>query len=325
MDKIKRIAVTGGAGQIAYSLLFRLAQGELFGDKQGIALHILETAEAIQALEGVAMELADCAFPLLKEVHIGSDPETIFRDVDVAFLVGARPRGPGMERKELLQANGHIFAEQGAALNKVASRKVVVLVVGNPCNTNCLIALRHAPDLSPFSFFAMTRLDENRARAHIAEKTGVQVQEVRHMTIWGNHSGTQVPDFVNARIKGKGVVELAGRTWCEEVLVPAVQERGAKVIKARGRSSAASAAHAALSVMRDLLFPTPEDVWFSCGVYAAHNVYGIEKDLVFSFPCRSKGDGRVEIVRNVPWDAWLKEKIAITEKELIEERELIME
>ncbi len=322
-QKIKRIAVTGGAGQIAYSLLFRIAQGELFGDKQPLALHILETPEALGFLQGVVMELEDCAFPLLKEIHIGSDATKIFKDVEVAFLIGAKPRGPGMERKDLLLENGRIFEQQGRALNEVAARSLVALVVGNPCNTNCLIAMRNAPDL-PHSFFAMTRLDENRAAALLAAKAGVEVREIHHMIIWGNHSSTQVPDFVNAKIGGKSALEAIGdRQWCEEVFVSKVQKRGAAVIAARGKSSAASAAHAALMTMRSLLNPTPEGIWFSCGLSSTGNPYEIEDGLVFSFPCRTLVNGKVEIVRNVPWDSWLKEKIALTEKELLEERSCI--
>lgn len=320
---IKRIAVTGGAGQIAYSLLFRIASGELLGNQQPIALHILELPEAMGVLRGVAMELDDCAFPLLKEVKIGSDPYEIFAGVDYALLVGAKPRGPGMERKDLLADNGKIFIEQGKALDQVAPN-ALTLVVGNPCNTNCLIAIKHAPKLGANRFFSMTLLDENRARMMLAKKANVPVTAVDHTVIWGNHSSTQVPDFVNARINGKPALDLIkDRHWCEEHFVPDIQKRGATVIAARGKSSAGSAAHAALYGMKALIFPTPEGAWFSMGVFSNGNPYGIKEEIVFSFPCRSKGEGRIEIVKNVPWDIFLKTKIALTEKELLEEKELV--
>jgi malate dehydrogenase len=320
---IKRVAVTGGAGQIAYSLLFRIASGELLGSQQPMALHILEVPEAMGFLKGVVMELDDCAFPLLKEVKIGSDPAEVFAGVDYALLVGAKPRGPGMERKDLLADNGKIFIGQGKALNEVAP-KALTLVVGNPCNTNCLIALHHAPKLGPSRFYSMTLLDENRARMMLAQKAKVDVTDVDHVVVWGNHSATQVPDFVNARIKGKPVLDLIkDRKWCEDQFIPDIQKRGATVIAARGKSSAASAAHAALYAMKELIFPTPEGKWFSMGMLSNGNPYGIKEGIVFSFPCRSKGDGKLEIVKNVPWDDFLKTKIGLTEKELLEEKELV--
>lgn len=321
---LKRVVVTGGAGQIAYSLLFRIANGDLYGPHQPISLHLLDLPEFEMALKGVEMELHDCVFPLLKEVHIGSDANKIFEGADAAFLVGAKPRGPGMERKDLLADNGKIFVGQGKALNRAASRSVRVLVVGNPCNTNCLIAARHAPDLSPSQFFAMTRLDHNRAIYQLAEKARASIGDVTNVAIWGNHSNTQAPDFTNARIKGKRAVDVIGDLqWFEQVFFPKVQKRGAEVIAARGKSSAASAANAALDAMRSVLQPTAKGDWFSMGVYSKGNPYGIDQSLYFSFPCRSKGDGDAEIVHGVQIDPFLKEKIAITERELVEERELV--
>jgi malate dehydrogenase len=321
---IKRIAVTGGAGQIAYSLLFRIASGEMLGADQPIALHLLEVEPSLGFLKGVVMELEDCAFPLLKEIRIGSNPYEVFDGVDIALLVGAKPRGPGMERKDLLAENGQIFIEQGKALNAGASSDALVFVVGNPCNTNALIAMHHAPRIPRSRFFAMTRLDENRAVAMLAKKAHVPVSDVSHMAIWGNHSATQVPDFVNARIRGKPVLEVIhDRKWCEETFIPDVQKRGAAVIAARGKSSAASAAHAVLGSIRSLMFPTPQGEWFSVGMISDGNAYGVKEGLIFSFPCRSKGDGVIEMVKGVSWDPFLREKIHLTEKELLEERSLI--
>lgn len=324
--QIRHIAVTGGAGNIAYSLLFRLAAGELFGSQQRIALHILEVPQAEQALEGVKMELVDCAFPLLAEIHTGSNPHKVFKDVEIAFLVGAKPRGPGMERGDLLSANGKIFAEQGAALNAVADRNVKVLVVGNPCNTNALIALKNAPDIPHENFHAMTRLDQNRAQALLAEKVGVPVSHVTNVCIWGNHSTTQVPDFTNAKIEGQQVSErIKDEAWLKETFIPKVQKRGAEIIAARGKSSAASAANAAIDAMRALFTITPAGEWFSSGVYTAGNPYGIDADLVFSLPCRAVGDGRYEVVKDVPWNAFIEERVKASEAELKEERHLVEE
>jgi malate dehydrogenase len=321
MKPLKKIAVTGGAGQIAYSLLFRLANGDLLGLDQPIALHLLDVPEGVAGMKGVVMELDDCVFPLLKEVKIGSDAEEVFGGVDLAFLVGAKPRGPGMERKDLLADNGKIFVEQGRALNRAASKDVRVLVVGNPCNTNCLIAMHHAPDLGRHQFHAMTRLDQNRAVFQLAHKAGVGIEEVSHMTIWGNHSATQVPDFVHAEIRGKRVRDVIGdKKWLESTFIQTIQKRGAEVIAARGKSSAASAANAAIDSMRALWRKTD---WFSAGVYSHGNPYGVRDDLVFSFPCRSKGQGDWEIISGVTFDQFLQEKIAITQKELEEERDLV--
>lgn len=323
MGGIKRVAVTGGAGQIAYSLLFRIANGDLLGKEQEIALCILETLEALPFLKGVAMELEDCAFPLLKEVRIGSDPHEVFKDADYIFLVGAKPRGPGMERKDLLMENGKIFTTQGQAIDQAASPGVLVLVVGNPCNTNCLIARSFAKRVDPKHFFAMTRLDQNRAKAYLADKAGVSVKEVSDVVIWGNHSATQVPDFLNAKIKGKEVptVLMDHKDWLEKEFMTKVQKRGAVVIEARGKSSAASAAHAAIDAMKSLLSSAQEI--FSMGLISDGNPYGVKSGLIFSFPCRSKGCGEVEIVKDFKIDPFLKERIALSEKELSEEKELI--
>jgi NADP-dependent malate dehydrogenase len=318
---IKRIAVTGGAGQIAYSLLFRLASGEVFGQEQPVALHILEVEAMIPSLQGVVMELEDGAFPLLKEIKTGHDPFTLFGDVDLAILVGATPRGPGMERSDLLKKNATIFVEQGRALSASASTHTQVLVVGNPCNTNCLIAMSHAPNLPRKNFHAMTRLDENRAKAQIAKKASQPVALVRRLAIWGNHSSTQVPDFVNARIGYRDVVEvISDRHWLEGEFVQLIQKRGAAIIAARGKSSAASAASAVIDTLRSLILPTAKDDWFSSAVCSDGNPYGLTEELIFSFPCRSKGNFEYEIVKNLSWDEFIKEKIRVTEQELIEER-----
>lgn len=320
---IKRIAVTGGAGQIAYSILFRIASGELLGPDQPVALHLLEVPQMLETLKGVAMELEDCAYPLLHEIKIGSDPHQIFEGIDYAFLIGAKPRGPGMERKDLLNDNGKIFVEQGKALGQVASRQVLTLVVGNPSNTNCLIAMRNAKELSSSRFFSMMQLDQNRATALLAAKAQVPVTSISHMIIWGNHSSTQVPDFNNAKINRQPVADvIKDREWLEGDFISQIQKRGAAIIAARGKSSAASAAHSAIETMRGLIFPTKEGEWFSCALLSDGNPYGIKEGLIFSFPCRSKGEGKVEIVKNVPWDEFIKSKIALTEKELLEEREL---
>ncbi len=321
---IKRVAVTGGAGQIAYNLLFRIASGEMLGFDQPVALHILEIPAALGALEGVVMELKDCAFPLLQEVRTGSDAHEVFADVDYALLVGAKPRGPGMERKDLLTENGKIFTTQGAALNEKASPDVKVLVVGNPCNTNCLIAMHSAPRIPRSNFHAMTRLDENRAKTQLADKAGVAVSDVTNVTIWGNHSATQVPDFVNARIKGVPLPEtITDTAWLEGGFIETVQKRGAAIIEARGKSSAASAANAIIDHIKALVNPTAPGDWFSAAVCSDGNPYGVKEDLIFSFPCRSKGDGNYEVVADVSWNDFLKEGIVSTENELLQEREAV--
>lgn len=315
-----KIAVTGAGGQIAYSLLFRIAAGELLGPDQPISLHLLEIPEASAPLKGVMMELEDCAFPLLAGVKLSSDPEAVFEEVDYAFLLGAKPRGPGMERKDLLQENGQIFIEQGKALSK-AKKNVIVLVVGNPCNTNCWIAMKHAKGIDPRRFFAMTRLDELRAKAMLAGKAKVNVAKVSRMAIWGNHSAKLVPDFSHALIGKKPAQEaIVDQKWFTETFVPEVQQRGAKVISIRGKSSAASAAQAALDAMKSLIFPTPNQEWFSMSLLSDGNPYGIQGDLIFSFPCVCKGHGDVSIVPRLAWDRFLKERIALSEQELLEER-----
>lgn len=320
---LKRVAVTGGSGQIAYNLLFRIASGQMLGYDQPIALHILEIESAMQILEGVVMELDDCAFPLLKEIRIGCDPSELFKEINYALLVGAKPRGPGMERADLLNDNAKIFVEQGKALN-YANPDVKVLVVGNPCNTNCLIAMSHAFRIPRKNFHAMTRLDQNRASNLLAKTAKVPVTDVTNVTIWGNHSSTQVPDFYNAKIKGKPVTEIISDTnWLENEFIGSIQKRGAAVIAKRGKSSAASAAHAIIDAIKDIVTPTPAGQWFSSGVCSDGNNYGIEENLIFSFPCRSKGDGNYEIVNNIPWNEFHKNKIRLTESELVEERNLV--
>ena len=324
MKPVKRIAVTGGAGQIAYSILFRIASGELFGSDQPIALHILDLPECMPALEGVVMELEDCSFPLLHEIVIGSDPLVVFKDVHCAFLIGAKPRGPGMERKDLLSENGKIFTVQGKALDSVADKNATVLVVGNPCNTNCLIAASFAKRLSPMRFFAMTRLDQNRAVSFLAKKAACTVKDVSNVAIWGNHSSTQVPDTFHAQIAGKNLRDvIREEKWLDGEFFSKVQKRGAEVIAARGKSSAASAASAALDAMRSLYFPTAQGHFFSMGLYSKGNPYGIDEDLIFSFPCISKGEGNLQIVSGLDLSPFLQEKIALTEKELLEERSLV--
>lgn len=321
---IKRIAVTGGAGQIAYQLLFRLANGDLLGHDQPLALHILEIPEALTALEGVKMELQDCAFPLLHTIEVTSDPYQAFKDVDLALLIGSKPRGPGMERGELLQENGKIFVEQGRALNEVAKADVKVFVVGNPCNTNCLIAMSQAPRLSKKNFYAMMRLDQNRASAFLAEKAQIPIQEVSHVIVWGNHSSTQVPDFIHARLRGQPAeTVIQDRQWLENDFMKLVQKRGAAIIQARGKSSAASAAQALIAAVQDNLHPTKGDHWYSAAILSDGNPYDIEDQLVFSFPCRTTENGSIVIVPGLDIHEFLAAKIKATERELLEERDFV--
>lgn len=315
------IAVTGAAGQISYSLLFRLASGELLGADQPINLHLLEITPALPALEGVVMELHDCAYPLLRRVTVTDNPNIAFNNVDYAFLLGARPRGPGMERKDLLQCNAEIFSVQGKALNEVASRNVKVLITGNPANTNTLIAIRNAPDLSAENFAAMTMLDHNRAIAQLAEKSGVQTTEIKNVIIWGNHSTTQYPDIHHAKIKGQDALSLVDNNWFVNYFIPTVQQRGANVIKSRGLSSAASAANAAIKQMRAWALGTEEGDWVSMGI-ASDGSYGIEKGLVYSYPVTSV-DGKVSIVQGLKINPFSKERMKLTEAELKEERDAI--
>ena len=324
MKKPMRVAVTGAAGQIGYSLLFRIASGEMLGRDQPVILQLLEIPDekAQKALKGVMMELDDCAFPLLESMVAASDPKVAFRDVEVALLVGARPRGPGMERKDLLEANGAIFVPQGKALNEVASRDVKVLVVGNPANTNALIAMKNAPGLKPRQFTAMMRLDHNRALTQVAQKTGKAVTAVKKMTIWGNHSATQYPDLFNAVVDGQNAAKAVNdQEWIEKTFIPTVQKRGAAIIEARGLSSAASAANAAIDHVRDWCHGTTAGDWVSMGV-PSDGSYGIAEGLMFGYPATCSG-GRYEIVKGLEHGDFAKSKIAATHKELMEERAAI--
>lgn len=322
--KLLRIAVSGAAGTISNHLLFKIASGEVFGPDQPVALNLLGSDRSRNALEGVAMELEDSLYPLLREVNLGVDSYDVFRDAEWALLIGAKPRGPGMERADLLDINGKIFAEQGKALNAVANENVKVIVVGNPCNTNALICMKNAPRIPKKNFHALTRLDENRAKCQLALKAGVFYDNVSNVTIWGNHSTTQVPDFVNAKINGKPVTEvIKDKKWLEEEFTQTVQSRGGVLIKKWGRSSAASTAVSIADAMKSLVTPTKEGDWFSSGVYTGQNPYGIDKDLIFSMPCRSKGDGDYEIVSDLQINDWLAERIKKTEDELLAERRCV--
>ncbi|WP_461515659.1 malate dehydrogenase [Porticoccus sp.] len=312
-----RVAVTGAAGQISYSLLFRIAAGQMLGDDQPVILQLLEITPALGALEGVAMELDDCAFPLLAGIVQTDDPNVAFKDADYALLVGARPRGPGMERKDLLEANAAIFSVQGKAINDNASRGIKVLVVGNPANTNALIAQRNAPDINPRQFTAMTRLDHNRAMTQLAQKTGTTINDVKKMTIWGNHSSTQYPDLHHATVNGKTAIDMVDQAWYEGTYIPEVQQRGAAIIKARGASSAASAANAAIAHMRSWALGTAEGDWVSMGIYSDGS-YGIAKGLIYSFPCVCK-NGDWEIVQGLEVNDFSRARMAATEQELAEE------
>ncbi len=316
-----RVTVTGAAGQISYSLLFRIAAGEMLGKDQPVILQMLEITPALGALQGVAMELEDCAFPLLAGVVCTDDANVAYKDSDYALLVGARPRGPGMERKDLLEANAAIFSVQGKAINDHASRDIKVLVVGNPANTNALIAQRNAPDIDPRQFTAMTRLDHNRAISQLASKLDVSLNDVTNMTIWGNHSSTQYPDLFHAKVNGSVAVDQVDQQWYANDFIPTVQQRGAAIIKARGASSAASAANAAIFHMRDWALGSAENDWVSMGVYSDGS-YGIEKGLIYSFPCICK-NGDWEIVQGLNVDAFSQEKMTATQTELQEERDAV--
>ena len=314
-----RVAITGAAGQIGYQLAFRIASGQMLGSDQPISLQLLEIPQAMAALEGVAMELDDCAFKQLQNVVVTDQSKVAFRDVDFALLVGARPRGPGMERKDLLLANAQIFSVQGRALNEVASRKVKVLVVGNPANTNALIARENAKDLDPRNFTAMTRLDHNRAKAQLAAKAGASVADVTGVIVWGNHSATQFPDLAHAKVGKKSALAAVSREWYEREFIPKVQQRGATIIKARGASSAASAASAAIDHVRDWALGTAGKDWVSMAV-ASDGSYGIKEGVVYSYPVRCKG-GKYEIVRGLDVDAFARAKLDATDGELRDERE----
>ncbi len=313
-----RIAVTGAAGQIGYALLFRLASGAMLGPDQPVILHMLEITPALGALNGVVMELNDCAFPLLKGCVTTDDPNVAFKDVDFAFLVGARPRTADMERKDLLEANGGIFAPQGKALNAHAKRDVKVLVVGNPANTNALIAQQNAPDLDPKCFTAMVRLDHNRALSQLAEKTGKHTTDIKKITIWGNHSSTQYPDLHQATVDGKAALDLVDQAWYEGTYIPEVQQRGSAIIKARGASSAASAASAAINHMRNWALGTEKGDWVSMAI-PSDGSYGIKPGVIFGYPVTCKG-GKYEIVQGLEINAFSQARLDATEKELREER-----
>ena len=324
MSQPIRVTVTGGAGQIAYNLLFRIGNGEVFGADQPVALQILEIPPAMDALRGVVVELEDCAQPLLQDILISDDPNVAFRDANWAILVGGMPRGPGMERSDLIAANGPIFVEQGRALNENAAGDIRVLVVANPCNSNCLVAKANAPDIPDDRFFAMTRLDENRAKAQLSLKARAQVGEVSNIAIWGNHSTTQFPNFEHALIHGQSAESIiADRGWLEGDFMTTVQERGAAVIKARGKSSAASAANAALDTIRSLIYPTPAGHWFSAAIPSEGNPYGVADGLIYSFPLRRCGDGRISIVGGLELSEYALAKIKASEAELLSEREAI--
>ena len=313
-----RITVTGAAGQISYSLLFRIAAGEMLGPNQPVILQMLEITPALDALKGVAMELEDCAFPLLAGMICTDDAEQAFKDADYALLVGARPRGPGMERKDLLEANAAIFSAQGKAINDYASEHIKVLVVGNPANTNALITQRNAPNINPRQFTAMTRLDHNRAMSQIANKTESSINDISNMTIWGNHSATQYPDLYHARVAGKSAIDMVDQEWFENDFIPTVQQRGAAIIAARGASSAASAANAAIAHMRTWALGSAENDWVSMGVISDGS-YGIADGLIYSFPCTCD-NGDWAIVEGLDINEFSRAKMIATEKELIEER-----
>ena len=317
-----RIAVNGAAGQIGYSLVFRIASGQLCGSNQPVILQLLEIPPAMGALEGVAMELDDCAFPLLKEIELSDQAEQAFNEANIALLVGSRPRSKGMERKDLLEANGEIFTGQGEALNKKAADDIRVLVVGNPANTNCLIAMNNAPDIPSQRFTAMTRLDHNRAITQVAHKLDIPTTEITKMTIWGNHSATQYPDLFNCEISDKSAAEVIDdQNWLENTFIPSVQQRGAAIIEARGASSAASAANAAIDHVRDWTGSTPENDWVSMAV-CSDGSYGVEEGLISSFPVKCS-DGNWEIVKDLEIDDFSKMKIDASIKELSEERDTV--
>jgi malate dehydrogenase len=319
MKQAVNVAITGAAGQIGYALAFRVASGQMFGPDQPVNLALLEIPQALPGLQGVVMELDDCAFPTLNKVLATDDAKVAFKDCHAAMLVGARPRGPGMERKDLLLANAQIFSAQGKALNAVADRNVKVLVVGNPANTNALIARANARDINQRNFTAMTRLDHNRALAQLGQKTGTHISQIRRMIIWGNHSSTQYPDVSHATVDGKSAKSLVDQKWLDETFIPVVQQRGAAVIKARGSSSAASAASAALDHIRTWALGTSEGDWVSMGV-PSDGSYGIPAGLIYSYPVTCK-NGDYQIVQGLAVDEASRKRMSATENELKEERE----
>ena len=317
------VAITGAAGQIGYALAFRVASGQMLGADQPVNLHLLEITPALGALQGVVMELNDCAFPTLNRIVATDDAKAAFKECHVALLVGARPRGPGMERKDLLLANAQIFSAQGKALDAVADRNVRVLVVGNPANTNSLIAMKNAPSLNPKNFTAMVRLDHNRALSQLAEKTGTHVSQLKRMTIWGNHSSTQYPDLHHATVNGKPALSLVDEGWYKEQFIPIVQQRGAAIIKARGASSAASAASSAIDHIHDWVMGTPEGDWISMGVLSDGS-YGIPAGVIYGFPVTCK-NGQYEIVQGLAINEFSRARMDATHKELLEERDGVKE
>ena len=322
MKQAVRVTVTGAAGQIGYALLFRIASGAMLGNDQPVILQLLDITPALEALEGVKMELEDCAFPLLHDVVCTDDPMVGFKQTDYALLVGARPRGPGMERKDLLEANAAIFSVQGKAIDQVAKKTIKVLVVGNPANTNALITQRNAPSIPAQNFTAMMRLDHNRAKTQLAQKIGKSITDITHMTVWGNHSATQYPDLFNATVDdNKAAIDMVEQDWYENDFIPTVQQRGAVIIKARGASSAASAANAAIDHMRDWALGTPEGDWVSMGV-CSEGAYGIEKGIMYSFPCQCK-HGEWTVVEGLSVSEFSQARMKATEQELKEERDAI--
>ena len=313
------VAITGAAGQIGYALAFRVASGQMLGPDQPVNLHLLEITPALEALQGVVMELNDCAFPTLNRIVATDDAKMGFRDCQVALLVGARPRGPGMERKDLLRAHAQIFSAQGKALDAVADRNVRILVVGNPANTNALIAMKNSPNLNPANFTAMVRLDHNRALAQLAGKTGTHVTDIKKMTIWGNHSSTQYPDLHPATVGGKPALSLVDQAWYENEFIPTVQQRGAAIIKARGASSAASAASSALDHIRDWVLGTPQGDWVSMAV-PSDGSYGIPEGVIYGLPVTCSG-GSYEVVQGLEINDFSRARMTATHKELTEERD----
>ena len=323
--KTVKVAVTGAAGQIGYAMLFRLASGAVFGRDTAVELRLLELEQTLPALEGVKMELDDCAFPLLENIVTTSDADHAFKGVDWALLVGSVPRKAGMERNDLLKVNGGIFVGQGKAINQNAGSNVRIVVVGNPCNTNCLIAMNNAPDVPRERWFAMTALDENRAKNQLAWKAGVAVRDVTNMIIWGNHSATQYPDFSNALIKGVPASQvIKDEEWLKGDFIKTVQQRGAEIIKARGASSAASAANAALDTITRVITPTGKGDWFSAAI-PSDGSYGVTQGLIFSYPLRSSGQGDYEVVQGIELDEFSQQKIQVTREELEMEREAVKE
>lgn len=322
MTKPVRVAVTGAAGSIGYSLLFRIAAGEMLGPDQPVILQLVEIPPAMDALKGVVMELEDCAFPLVEDIVTADNPFDGFQDANICMLIGGKPRGPGMVRADLVEANGPIFVDQGKATNDNAADDVRVMVVGNPCNTNCLIAMNNAPDVPNERFTAMTRLDQNRSKGQLAKKAGVSVKDITNMGIFGNHSNTMYPHFFDAKINGKPVPEVIDEAWLKDEFISTIQGRGKAIINARGASSAASAANAALEHVRSWFTETPEGDWVSMAV-PSDGSYGIEEGLIFSYPVRCDGNGNYEIVQGLELNDFAKDKLQTTKEQLESEREIV--